>query len=232
MKQFLYILLLLIPLVGSSQDELNIAIDETVDDRYLEDQFYIGLTYNILLDRPPGVTQNNLPFGIQFGYIKDIPINKRRNKGLGIGVGYNYNAYFNNLQAIEQDGDIIYQLISDETQFNRNRIGTHVLEIPIEFRWRTSKAVDYKFWRIYGGVRFGYVFANSSRFVSDAENISFTNDDIERLQYDLYFSFGYNTWNFYASYALNNLLRSDVFTIEGDRIDMNALKIGLIFYLL
>ncbi|NAS32163.1 outer membrane beta-barrel protein [Flavobacteriaceae bacterium R38] len=228
MRYLLCAFCLLLPLLGMSQNEN----DEDIDTRYLEDQFYVGVTYNVLLNRPSGVTQNNLPFGIQVGYIKDIPMNSRRNIGLGIGLGYNFNSYFNNLQAIEQGGDIVYQLIDDDTQFNRNKISTHVLELPIEFRWRTSKPDSYRFWRIYSGVRLGYVFANVSKFVSDTERIRFTNDDVERFQYDLYLSFGYNTWNFYASYALNNLLKDNTLTVDGERIDISTLKIGLIFYLL
>ncbi len=233
MRRILSILLFIAPFIGISQSNVIIpSKDAESDAKYLEDQFYIGVTYNLLLNRPSGVSQNNLPFGIQLGYIKDIPMNKKRNIGIGIGLGYNFNSYFNNLRATEENGTITYQVIDEDTQFNRNKISTHVLEVPIEFRWRTSTPDSYKFWRIYGGVRLGYVFANVSKFVSDTENVSFTNDDVERFQYDLYLSMGYNTWNFYASFALNNILENNVVTLEGETISFNALKVGLIFYLL
>jgi len=228
MKYLLSVFCLLFFLRGFSQNEN----EEAIDYKYLEDQFYIGITYNLLLNSPSGVNQNNFPYGVQLGYIKDIPINKRRNIGFGIGLGYNFNSYFNNLQAIEQGDEIIYQLIEDDPGFRRNKIGTHIVELPIEFRWRTSRPDSYRFWRVYGGVRLGYVFANVSKFVSDTERIRFSNDDVERFQYDLYFSFGYNTWNFYASYGLNTILNDDVFTVDGERIETRALKIGLIFYIL
>ena len=207
---------------------------EESDEKYLEDQFYIGITYNLLLNRPAGVSQNNLPFGVQTGFIKDLPLNERRNIGIGIGLGYNFNSYFSNLQALEQDGDIVYQLLDGENAipFNRNRISTHLIELPIEFRWRTSTPSSYKFWRIYGGVRLGYVFSAVSKFVSDTQRIRFNNNDVERFQYDLYVSMGYNTWNFYASLGLNNVLKDDIITTDGVPIEINALKIGLIFYIL
>ena len=234
MRKTLYsILFILTPFLGISQNTSTGVPEAAQNDlKYLEDQFYIGLTYNLLVNRPSDVSQNNLPFGIQLGYIKDIPMNKRRNIGLGIGLGYNFNSYFNNLRATEENGTITYQLIDGDTQFNRNKISTHVLEVPLEFRWRTSTPDSYKFWRVYGGVRLGYVFANVSKFVSNEENISFSNDDVERFQYDLYISMGYNTWNFYASFALNDILESNTLTIEGEPIEFNALKVGLIFYLL
>ena len=216
--------------ITAQQDSL--ALSPEIDHQYREDQFYIGLTYNLLVNRPDNVSQNSLPFGLHLGFIRDIPINTRRNIAFGVGLGYSLNSYFNNLQAIEQNGTIIYQLIDADTPFNRNRISTHLVEVPIEFRWRTSTASTYKFWRIYTGVRFGYVFANVSRFVSDTESTSFSNDDVERFQYDLYISMGYNTWNFYASLGLNTILEPNTVTTTGEEIGFRALKVGLIFYLL
>ncbi|NER12734.1 outer membrane beta-barrel protein [Leptobacterium flavescens] len=230
MRFYLPFLFVFIPFLSLAQDTSSGTAE--VNNRYLEDQFYVGITYNLLLNRPSGVSQSNLPYGLQLGYIKDIPINAERNIGFGIGLGYNFNSYSSNLQAIEENGEISYQLIADDVQFNRNKLITHMVEVPIEFRWRTSSPENYKFWRVYGGVRLGYVFANSSKFISDAERLRFSNDDLERFQYDLYFSFGYNTWNFYASYALNNVFKNDVVTVDGERIEMRSLKIGLIFYIL
>ncbi|MFT7628978.1 MAG: hypothetical protein ACI9OS_002644, partial [Ulvibacter sp.] len=40
-------------------------VDSTyVDDNYLEDQLYIGLTYNILNNKPTGFNQNGLSGGL------------------------------------------------------------------------------------------------------------------------------------------------------------------------
>ena len=49
-------------------------------------------------------------------------------------------------------------------------------------------------------------------------------------QYGLTMSVGYNTWNGYIYYGLNPIFDSDFSQTQS--IDMNALKIGLIFYLL
>lgn len=229
--KFLLLVLFLFSFVNLiAQNSLTLeSIDST---RYREDHIYMGITYNILLDRPSEVTQNNLPYGIQLGYIRDIPINEARNFGFGIGLGYAVNNYFTNLQASESPEGINYASIPDDVSFKRNKIETHLLEMPLEIRWRTSTSKNYKFWRIYGGVKLGYIFANASKFVSDADKVKFSNDDLRKFQTDIYFSFGYNTWNFYASYGLNKIFESGVQTVSGEQLEIHVLKAGLIFYLL
>ncbi|UGU17564.1 PorT family protein [Sinomicrobium kalidii] len=201
------------------------------DDKYKEDQIYIGVTYNILLNRPSDVKQNNLSRGIQLGIIKDMPLNKRRNIAFGVGLGYAYNVHFHNLQFLEGNGGISYRVIPDSVDYRRNKIDTHILEMPIEFRWRTSTAESYKFWRVYTGIKLGYVFANRYKYISD-DKTKFTNDDISRFQAGLQVSVGYNTWNFYAYYGLRKLFEGGAVTERGESLDMSSLKVGIIFYAL
>ena len=201
---------------------------------YLEDQFYIGLTYNILLDQPPNVNQRNLSYGLQGGFIKDIPINKKRTVAVGIGLGYGVYSYYTNLRAIEALDGIDYTVITDIDSLKRNKVETHMLELPLEFRWRNSTASEYSFWRIYAGVKLGYVLGGRSKYISNktnGERASFYNTDIRRFHYGLTFNFGYNTFNLHAYYALNGLFNDGVM-VDGTEIAMKPLRIGLIFYIL
>ncbi|AEM70850.1 hypothetical protein Murru_1810 [Allomuricauda ruestringensis DSM 13258] len=208
------------------------VMDTTVvrDSRYLEDQFYIGVGYNVLLDTPDEVGQQNLSYNLQAGFIKDIPLNLRRNFGVGLGLGYAVNSYYSNLVSSEESNTIVYQVM-EGSNFNRSKFETHSIELPLELRWRTSTAEEYKFWRIYAGAKLGYVFSGRSKLVTDDGNDSFSNNDIEKLQYGLMLNFGYNTWNIHAYYALNPLLKEDS-TLNGNPIDFRVLRIGLIFYIL
>lgn len=206
--------------------------DNIETSNYLEDQFYVGITYNfLLLDKPVDVAQRNLSYGLQVGYIRDIPFNLQRNIGLGIGFGYAVNSYYTNILGSEGANGIEYTVESD-VDFKRSKIETHLIEVPIEFRWRTSNATDYKFWRIYTGIKLGYLLSGKSKFTSDEQKISFTNSDIRKFHYGLTFNFGYNTFNFQAYYALNNLFNEQVSLLEGDSLDLRPLRIGIIFYIL
>ncbi len=106
-----------------------------------------------------------------------------------------------------------------------------MLEIPFEFRWRNSNAVEYKFWRIYTGIKLGYVIGGRSKYVSQNSKESFYNTDIRKFQYGVSFNFGYNTFNVHVYYALNNLF-DDKATVEDTAIGIKPLRIGLIFYIL
>ncbi len=207
--------------------------DEVAGAKYLEDQFYVGLTYNFLLNKKPeDVTQSNLSYGLQGGMIKDIPINKRRNIAFGIGLGYAVNSYYTNLQVTETSNGFQYRILESGTSFKRNKIETHLIEMPIEFRWRNSTADSYKFWRVYTGIKLGYVVGSRSKFVSNEEKISFYNTDTENFQYGIIFNFGYNTFNVHEYYALNKKKKKGTLTIDNRNVDFTPLRIGIIFYIL
>ena len=143
--RYLLILFAAVTLGGHAQQR------EETPEPYREDQFYMGITYNILLDLPNGVSQNNLSYGLQGGFIRDIPLNPECTFAIGIGLGYGVNSYYSNLRAIEENGDFRYEYL-DDADYRRNKVETHLIEVPLEFRWRTSTRESYKFWRITEGL--------------------------------------------------------------------------------
>lgn len=202
-----------------------------VDNKYLEDQFYFGTGINFLTDRPDGVEQNSLSYSLQLGFIKDIPLNQRRNIGLGIGLGYAANSFYNNVQVTQGEAGRNYAIVS-AADFKRNKLETHTIEMPIQLRWRTSNAVEYKFWRLYTGVRLGYVFSGRSKFVNEMGVDAFSNDDLEPFQYGLAVNFGYNTLNLHAYYGLNRLLKEGIQTEDVTEINFRVIRVGIMFYIL
>lgn len=203
--------------------------EEFLDSKYLEDQFYAGLAYNGLLNRPEGVIQRNLSYNLQLGFIKDIPVNEKRNFGFALGVGYATNSYYTNIQAASTDGGITYDIPT--VSFDRSKLGTHAIEFPLEIRWRTSNAIDYKFWRIYAGGKINYNFARTSKFVDEIGSDSFSNEDIRQWNYGLMLNFGYNTFNIHLYYELNPILKDGV-VFNSQENNMNVFRVGLIFYIL
>lgn len=209
------------------------AQDSTLDSKYLEDQFYMGITYNFLLHKPENATQRNLSYGLNAGIIKDIPLNVNRNFGVGIGLGYAINSYYTNIYAESADGNITYSVLGSDVSFNRSKFETHLIEMPFEIRWRTSNAVDYKFWRIYAGAKLAYVVGGRSKFVSEAGKHSFTNTDINKWQYGLTLNFGYNTFNVHVYYALSTLLDKNTVVLDtGEDLKVAPLRVGFVFYIL
>lgn len=232
MKFSLYILtsLLLFPILTTAQSALT-EEGQTVDSLYREDQIYFGITVNFLNQRPKGVVTESLIGGLGFGFIRDMPLNKRRNLAIAAGLGYAYNSYGHNLfVGKNQAGESEFRVLEDD--FDRNRFDTHEIELPIELRWRTSTPKDYKFWRIYGGVKLGYVFYFKSVFKADGTKISESSiDEFENFRYTAFLNFGYDVINFQVQYTLNSFFNNEA-KIDGVSINMTAIKIGLMFYIL
>lgn len=206
--------------------------EKEVDSLYREDQFYAGVTYNLIGKTPNSLSQSGFSLGFHLGFIKDIPINKQRNIAIGIGFGYSANSFNQNL-FINKDsrGNFNYEILENNS-FTKNKFSNHLIEFPIEFRWRTSTPIQYSFWRIYTGFKLGYVFTNTTKYKGDLGTVKLSNNkDFNNLQYGLTLSTGYNTWNLYLYYALNPIFSKDV-ELNGSSIDMNAFKIGLMFYIL
>ncbi|MDW5289292.1 porin family protein [Formosa sp. PL04] len=236
-----YCILFIIVFLGFSNivfsQEDSIASLKVVDSLYKEDQFYLAITYNILTDFPSGIKQSGFSLGINGGFIKDMPLNSKRTIAIGVGLGYSYNSYNQNLGILKNDDNVAMYYVLDEDlelNYSKNNFYQHIVELPIEFRWRTSTPSDYRFWRVYTGFKLGYVFSSITNFRGDNAKLRYTDiDGFNDIQYGLTLSAGYNTWNFYVYYALNPIFKNDVKTaIKQENIDMSAIKLGLIFYLL
>jgi hypothetical protein len=204
---------------------------EAVDSLYREDQFYIGVTYNTLQNRPIGVTQNNFTPSFSIGILRDMPINKARNKAIAAGLGYSLNSYNQNLLISENNGNRQYSVIQDGTLFDKNKLTLHSIDIPIEYRWRTSVPETHKFWRIYTGLKLSYLFNTQSNYEDSQTSYTVTgNPDINKFQYGTYLSVGYNTVNFNIYYGLNPIFKSA--ELNGRAVEMNTLNFGFMFYIL
>lgn len=207
---------------------------QTVDSLYREDQLYVGLTFNLLSDKPSSFSQNGLSAGIQAGFIRDFPINKRRNKALGVGVGLAIDTYNQNLFiGEEEDGKTsIYSIIDDDLNEDTNRFTIYTVEFPIEYRWRTSTPSRYGFWRIHAGVKLGYIVRFKSIFQqTDNEVIQTDIPELNTFQYGPSFSFGYGAFNFQGYYGLNTLFNDEA-RVNSSPVGLQVIRLGLVFYFL
>jgi len=227
MKYIILMFISLLSVFSSAQIK-----DSTNTNKYLEDQFYVGITYNTLYDVPENIDQNGFSNGISFGYFKDLPINSNRNFGFGLGLGYGRNTYFQNIKIEEVNGVTVYEEAED---FNRNKFSLHSVDLPLEIRWRTSNPTKYKFWRVYTGAKFSYVFASNSKLTTESGKTKVRGlEDVNKFQYGVTFGGGFGTWNLNVYYGLNSIFSSSA-TLNNDTatpINGKDLRVGLIFYIL
>ena len=216
---------------GIAQDTITSLTEDT---KYREDQFYFGATYNLLSSVPSGVKIRGLSGGFQLGYLRDMPINKQRNIAIAIGAGFAYDVYGQNLfiGETEDEKTVFTVLDNDEVNFNRNSFSTTAIEIPLEFRWRSSTASSYRFWRVYGGVRAGYVYWYKATFKGDGNSVNQTDiPEFNKLSLGATLSFGYNTFNFFVYYSINPFFKDSV-TKDAEPFKFRTIKVGLLFYIL
>ncbi|WP_405611421.1 porin family protein [Polaribacter sp. Asnod1-A03] len=224
MKFIILFLLLFLSISNFAQkDSLQVG------SRYADDQIYLSVSYAQFIDQPTVISKSNFSYGLSFGFIKDITLNKEGTISIAGGFGYGYDFFNHNLKVQKIDNLGVF---SDDSTISKNIFKSSNLEFPIELRWRTSAANKYDFWRIYAGLKFFYNISNKFEFV-DEDDVSFEYSDINsynKLQYGLTLSAGYDEFNINIYYGLNSVFNQSY--IEGEKINTKILKFGLIFYLL
>lgn len=196
-----------------------------VDDKYLEDQFYVNFTYIGLLNTPPQISKTGFSYGIGLGFVKDLPVNERRNFGFGIGAGYGFGTYYFN---VKEDFETPSEINS--TELKSNKVSMHTVEFPVELRFRTSSSTKYKFWRIYPGIKFAYVFSLNTNLKQREDFLVEDVVEIDKFLYGLTLSGGFNKWNLHVYYGLNNLFSES--KNNSYEINIHEIRLGLIFYIL
>jgi hypothetical protein len=160
-----------------------------------------------------------------------MPINKKRTFAIAPGIGLTYNNYNQNIAVTLQDNMPVYTILNSTAVYSKNKFSQLQIEVPIEFRWRTSTFESHKFLRIYGGFKFSYSVYDKSVFTDNEGKVVLTgNKDLNKLTYGAYISSGYNTLNVYAYYGLNALFKSG--KVGDEALQMKALNVGVIFYIL
>ena len=202
------------------------------DTLYREDQFYFAFTYNLVLNRPEGVSQNKFSSGFKGGFLKDMPFNKQRNKAVAVGFGMSYNKYLQNLIIRTENNKVIYNTTTAGVPYQKNKIEEVFVDIPIEYRWRTSTPDSHKFWRVYTGLQLSYLVYNKSVYQDSQYQFNVSNNPgLTKFQAGVYIAWGYNTWNFYGYYGVTPLFKPSE-RVNTAKVDFNSLNFGLMFYIL
>ena len=219
-------------MIGWTQSGIEVVtLNDSIDTKYKEDQFYFGVTYNVLGNLTAGVSQNGFSSGFHLGFIKDMPINKKRNWAIGLGLGVSTNSFNQNLRIIETNNTYSYEIL-ENGNYSKNKFSQQLIEVPFELRWRTSTPSSYSFWRVYSGVKLGYLVSSSSKYKDSNGEVKLTNiSSFNKWQYGFTLGVGYDSWNAYIHYNINPIFE-DIVQVDGQNIDINLIKIGIMFYIL
>ncbi len=220
-KLFLFLSLLITFEFSFSQSNIQ-------NESYREDQIYLGTSYFIQTESLSNFKQNGFSGNFQFGFIRDFPINNKSTNALGIGLGYERNFFTSNIQPSQSNGIIDYRIVVSRFLESKNKISFSSLVFPFEFRFRKSTIDEYKFWRIYSGLK---LKKNFPIYSNPSYGSEIKIDQINDWTTSIYMNAGYNTWNISLEYDLNPILK-DKTTIEGENLNISFFRLGLVFYLL
>lgn len=195
--------------------------------KYREDQLYVSVLYNQLFEQPEGVSSSGFSYGMNLGFIKDIPLSRGGKWAIGIGLGYAFDYFNHGLQVTSKDPDTF----SIDNVLSQNIMSLHSLELPFELRWRNSNAQRYKFWRVYPGFKLRYNIANRFRSGSNSGTIDLNGlNSVRELQYGATLSAGYDAFNLHLFYGFSSVFEDAV--LNGQDINSRIVKIGIIVYIL
>ncbi|MEJ6663022.1 MAG: porin family protein [Flavobacteriaceae bacterium] len=202
---------------------------------YREDQFYIGLNYNVLSNVPTEVAVRGISGGLSFGFIRDMPLVSKGNLAIGLGGGFSFDRYGQNIKisTSPDSGANTFEILTSPSAIDQNRLSVVALEVPLELRWRTSTLETYKFWRIYSGIKWSYSLWNQAYFKGTEQSVSLTDlSGMDPSQFYYTLSLGYGTFNAQLQYGLGTFFSQATEAESAATIGITPIKIGMVFYLL
>ncbi len=220
------ILLFLFSMRLYSQETENL---KEIDSIYREDQLFICLNYASLVNQS-FLSERKIPLGFNFGFLRDFPLNRKRNFAIAPGFGYGFKNYNHDLFISDVNNQISYTNLNSSINPSKNYLRLQYIDVPLEVRWRTSTVASHKFWRVYTGFKLSYLIKSKSVYQDGVITSSIVNNpDFNKFNYSTYLSIGWNTWNIHVNYGLTPLFNNPS---NSDLSNVHYLDIGLIFYIL
>ena len=158
---------------------------------------------------------------VYFGYTQENPQRYREDQ---IYLSVHYNSLGNNL-----DNSNSYILLNNRDIPKKNVFNFSELQIPFEIRWRNSSVDNYKFWRIYTGLKYSRLFSSSYKFENEQESYKLNSIPINLDQLGITLNIGFNTWNIGLYKSVNSLFNKK---IQSFPKELEQFKLGLVFYIL
>ena len=218
MRKLLLLLFLGSVLQAAAQDEVT---------SFREDQIYFSIAYPYFSDAPSELIQNKLSYSFSLGFIRDMPINKKRTLAVGLGLGWESSTVFNNMQFEVLDDAVTATAI--QGKYQKNVLNMQSFAVPFELRWRSATELKHAFWRIYSGMSFHLPIQLTAKNTSleGVQKSTSLPQSSTLLRWNIHF--GFNTWNISIAHDLRPWAKSNT---TNNSFDIKFTKIGLIFYIL
>lgn len=179
------------------------------------DRFVFNLHWDGWLNHADSLKINAFSSGVGFHFFYDIPLDKNNQFSFAPGVGYSCSNYYNNALFIEDSADVVkVSIIEESVNVKKNKIALGLVEVPIEFRYRSMPDSKGNSFKIAAGFKGGWQFTNKTKYVgddiifngpSDVKVKIFRYEALNIFRYGPTFRIGYGAVNIQAFYGLSEL---------------------------
>ncbi|MCF8331646.1 MAG: PorT family protein [Bacteroidales bacterium] len=217
------IALSILSLLGSlNAQDIEIASEEEDDKEQSmskKGRFMIGMGNDIWMDAPGNVNIRNYNPSFVFSFMFDSQLGKSP-LTFGAGLGLQSNNLYSDGFIFENQVQhkTAFNPIPDSLNYDKNKISTTYLELPVELRLRLGKEKEMT---ISAGFKVGYLINSHTKYKGEnyLETPQTQNDkvkikehnisDLNKLRYTATGRIGYKSFSLFAHYNLTPLFEED-----------------------
>lgn len=192
------------------------------------DHLVFNLNYNSWQHNIAGVTTKPISLGFDIGIYKDLPLSKSGKVSFAYALNYNFTNVHHNADisyVTDSNSTNFYTTIApSNTSFKVNKLTTHYLELPVEFRFRKIKDPKIRF---YIGFKAGVLLGvHTTRTTSDIKYKEYRIKNFSPYRYGPTLKLGIGKINLYGFYSMSPMFNEG----KGDLV--NQFTLGLSFFAL
>lgn len=199
--------------LSKSKKEKKVSDDEFEMKNYKgepTDRIILEVNHTGWLNIPSNIKMSWKSVGFNVALMFDKPLGKS-NFSLGYGIGLYSHNFHSNANFIYRYDSIkkydVTDMVPRTTNYNVNRFGQKILEIPLELRFRTKTL--YKFKVMLGG-KFGYVIQDFRKVFDDNGKFKiYDTKNMNYLRYGVVLRIGVEQVCFTASYYFSEVFKKE-----------------------
>lgn len=176
-----------------------------------------------------GLTTEPQSYHIGLNLYKEFAASRYFAMASGLGISWN-NVYTNlGVTADRANNRLMYDLIGDSIDYNRNKLVATYLDIPLELRFRTKENAKGNFFRFHVGAKAGIRLSGYSKYVTDEfKTRTHKVKSFSMVRYGLQGRIGFGGTSLYVFYPLNKVFDTEDIALDGIN-DIQAITVGLTF---
>ena len=196
-----FFLLFIISTVTFSQKQ------DSLSKPFFNEELIMDINYINLINFPAALSTKWNCIDFDFAYLTTIS-GKESNISTAIGLGISAQNIKTNAYLIEGPNESpSFQIIPDTLSYDKNKLATTYIELPMEIRFRTPRNYHNKSFKLTIGAKFGYLLKSYHKYVGEDYRVSVNPQTIKFKEYNLPFinnvRYGIYIKAFYGKFGIN-----------------------------